>query len=114
MSVRPTARELLALGLEFVRDTRGIITGLRGPKAVTAAAAREIALRAEIFAPQLYRLDFSGVPRLPGVVDVPTRAGLCCHCGEPLEPPFTDGGCDLCHAGIQRVVRTRAEAPRAT
>ena len=110
MSARPTAHELLAHGLEFVRDDVGHITGLRGPKAVTAAAAREIARRAEIFEPQVCCLGPGRVPVLPGAK--PAR-GACCNCGETLEPPFTGGGCDLCHAALWRAVRTKTEARRA-
>lgn len=110
MSAHPNAHELLQHGLVFVRDGVGHVVGLRGPKAVTAAAAREIARRADLFAPQVLLLGPGRVPVLPGVE--PAR-GTCCNCGEALEYPFTGGGCDLCHAALWRAVRTKTEAARA-
>ena len=109
-AAHPNARELLQHGLVFVRDGIGHVVSLRGPKAVTAAAAREIARRAAAFAPQVLLSGPGRVPALPGAVLVP---GACCHCGEALEPPFTGGGCDLCHAALWRAVRTKTEATRA-
>lgn len=111
MSAHPSAAALRAHGVMFVRDERSCVTGLRGPKAVVAAAAREIARRADLLAPQLRgALRVPGVPMLPGAPAAAPRRGLCLHCGEPLEPPFSDGGCDLCHAAIWRALRARAEA----
>lgn len=112
-AAHPNARELLQHGLVFVRDGIGHVVSLRGPKAVTAAAAREIARRADLFASQVCALGPGRSPMLPGVGDVPARAGLCAHCSELLEAPLTDGGCDLCHAALWRAVRTKTEAARA-
>lgn len=104
MSAHPSARALRAHGVVFVRDALHRVVALRGPTAVARAAAREVARRAAIFAPQLRALG-APAPALPGVGDVPRRRGLCLHCGEPLEAPQTDGGCDVCHAAIWRVLR---------
>lgn len=122
-ATHPTARELLQHGVEFVRDACGRIVDVRCPTAETRdektaralrnAAAREILRRADLLAPQVFPRRPYPVPRLPGVEPVPARAGKCRTCGEALEAPLCDGGCDLCHAALWRAVRTRTEAARA-
>jgi hypothetical protein len=96
------AVDLMARGLVFVRDGRGSLASLRGPKPVVAEAAAEIARRADLMRPALR--PGQRAPSVIAIVD-PAPATGCEVCGEPLPWPFSAGGCPLCHAARRKVLR---------
>lgn len=110
----PTARELIAAGVVFVHEP-GAPTRVKGPQRACAAAAAEVARRAALFLPLLrYQPSPARAFQLPGVGAPAPRRGLCLHCAERLEPPQTDGGCELCHAAVQRALRELGRLPAQT